>query len=143
MALKNIYQQPNAYDIWQYKILDAALNRTKPTTTTNMLLSIENLKSLIQRLTTHMEQLSYNHSDLLKQFLFSSNIAYLQECVPKHLQHISALITFYNLPINILNCCDLSDGTDGSLNYLRMLMEFQKFNLNPSTIHCISRILQS
>lgn len=128
------------YDVWQFKILSVILDKHQ----NNILLSTENLKSLIQYFINKIEIIfnDNNNKKLLKQYLFSSNIFYLNDIDKLELlQNIVALITFYDIPINIMNAIDLGIGND-QLNYLRMLMAFKKFNLETHTIHCISNILK-
>lgn len=72
-----------------------------------------------------------------KRYLFSSNTTFLQESTGDISSKLSTLITFYDLPINVLNLVDLG----GQLNYLRMLVEFKKLGLDTHTIQCIFKVL--
>lgn len=87
-----------------------------------------------------MERWTDEQNLLLKQYLFSSNCNFLQDSSINDLNIVASLITFYDLPINVMNCVDV--GT-GPLNYFRMLIELKKLNLDSCTIQCVSRILNS
>lgn len=73
----------------------------------------------------------------IKRFLFSSNTTFLQESNCGISLKMATLITFYDLPINVLNLVDLG----GPLNYYRMLVEFKKLGLDTHTIQCIFKVL--
>ncbi len=73
----------------------------------------------------------------MKRYLFSSNTAFLQEASSEISCKMASLITFYDLPINVLNLVDLG----GQLNYFRMLVEFKKLGLDTHTIQCIFKVL--
>lgn len=105
----------------------------------NILLSPEILKSFSSRLYTAMERLRVQQATSLKRYLFSSDTTFLQESSYDTATKLANLITFYDLPINILNLVDLG----GQLNYFRMLVEFKKVGLDTHTIQCIFKVLQS
>lgn len=86
-----------------------------------------------------MEHLIIQHVACIKRYLFSSNTTFLQEYNGDIAAKIATLITFYDLPINILNLVDLS----GQLNYFRMIVEFKKLGLDTHTIQCISKVLHT
>lgn len=73
----------------------------------------------------------------MKRYLFSSNTTFLQESNSETSAKMATLITFYDLPINILNLVDLG----GQLNYFRMLVEFKKLGLDTHTVQCIFKVL--
>lgn len=85
-----------------------------------------------------MEQLLLQQVACMKRYLFSSNTTFLQETNVETSAKIATLITFYDLPINILNMVDLG----GQLNYFRMLVEFKKLGLDTPTIQCIFKVLK-
>uniref|UniRef100_A0A1B0CGG3 beta-N-acetylhexosaminidase n=1 Tax=Lutzomyia longipalpis TaxID=7200 RepID=A0A1B0CGG3_LUTLO len=71
--------------------------------------------------------------NLMKQFLFSSSINFLQDgnLSTVTLTKLAILVVFYDLPINVLNFVDLR----GQLNYLGMLVELKRLNLDTKSIH--------
>lgn len=73
----------------------------------------------------------------MKRYLFSSNTTFLQDANSETSAKMATLITFYDLPINILNLVDLG----GQLNYFRMLVEFKKLGLDTHTVQCIFKVL--
>ncbi|KAJ6638177.1 Anaphase-promoting complex subunit 1 [Pseudolycoriella hygida] len=121
------------YDLWQLKIVSLILKRCSNIT----LLSPEICKSFSRRLVTSMEQLLSQHIPSMKRYLFSSNATYLQETDPRTALQIAILITFYDLPINIMNVVHLG----GQLNYSRMLLECKKVNLDVHTVQCMFKML--
>lgn len=106
------------------------------------MLSTEHLKSLASILQTRMEKQIIEQKALIQRYLFSSNVSFLQEISPvATLQKAAALITFYDLPRNVLNCVELS-GSEQQLNYLKILIELRKLNLDVKTIQIIAQIVQ-
>lgn len=92
---------------------------------------------------THMDQQLIQQSALLQRYLFSSNITYLQEVGEvRTLKDVSALVTYFDLPINVMNYVELN-GASGQPNFLRLLIEMKKLNLNLKTIRCIADTLRA
>ncbi|GAB0094323.1 Anaphase-promoting complex subunit 1 [Sergentomyia squamirostris] len=139
MILKRINLRPSTQDIWQFKIIGAILRRTSSNSPQESLLSREILQSLELKLMACIETWSNDCSNLMKQFLFSSNINFLQDgnLSTVTLTKLAILVVFYDLPINVLNFVDLRS----QLNYLGMLVELKKLKLDTHSIHCISKIL--
>lgn len=78
----------------------------------------------------------------IQRYLFSSNITFLQEVLQiPILRSVAALITFYDLPMNVLNCIELS-GSQGELNYLEMLIELKKLKIDTNSVQIITQLFQ-
>lgn len=106
-----------------------------------MLLSIEHLKALTQMIHTEMDRKLTNHLNLLRRYLFSSNVNFLQDInETKKLKDVATLITFFDLPINLMNCIDLN-GVSGKPNLFRILIAMKELNLDLTSIKCISDII--
>lgn len=138
--MQRINRRPDCADIWQFKILSSILQRSSPTTTSSqVLLSHEIMRSHIDRIALRMASWSTQYRTLLQRFLCSSSCIFMYESDPSTLAHMSALITFYDMPINVMNCIDVVDA--GSLNYLRLLNEGRKLRLATHTVQCMWRCL--
>lgn len=106
-----------------------------------MLLSIEHLKALTQMVQTELDRKHAAHLNLLRRYLFSSNVSFLQEVSDgKILKDVATLITFFELPINVMNCVELN-GAGGKPNLFRLFVELKKHNLDLTSIKCISDII--
>lgn len=134
-AMQRIDRLPDSADIWQFKILASIFQRATPTTSSHMLLSPEIMRSHLDRISLRMTAWSTKHRTLLQRFLCSSSCTFLSESDAATLAHIAALITFYDMPVNLMNCIDVAGG--GPLNYLRLLIEGRKLRLATHTLQCI------
>lgn len=138
LIIRRINFKPSTQDIWQFKIIDATLKKSQ-ISQTDSLLSREILQSLELKLMSCIETWGNDCFNLMKQFLFSSGINFLQDgnLSTVTLTKLAILVVFYDLPINVLNFVDLR----GQLNYLGMLVELKRLKLDTNSIHCISKIL--
>uniref|UniRef100_A0A1B0CZC4 Uncharacterized protein n=1 Tax=Phlebotomus papatasi TaxID=29031 RepID=A0A1B0CZC4_PHLPP len=138
LIIRRINFKPCTQDIWQFKIIDATLKKSQ-ISQTDSLLSREILQSLELKLMSCIETWGNDCFNLMKQFLFSSSINFLQDgnLSTVTLTKLAILVVFYDLPINVLNFVDLR----GQLNYLGMLVELKRLKLDTNSIHCISKIL--
>lgn len=137
--MQRIDRRPDSVDIWQFKILSSIFQRSTLVTSSNMLLSPEIMRSHLDRITLRMADWSTKYRTLLRQFLCSSSCTFMYESDKTTLAHMAALITFYDMPINVMNCIDVSGG--GPLNYLRLLNEGRKLRLATHTLQCMWRCL--
>lgn len=88
-----------------------------------------------------MDKKLTNQSNHLQRYLFSSNVTFLQEVNDvQTLKDIAVLVTFYELPINVMNFIDLC-GAHGQPNFIRLHIELKKLNVTLKTIQCISDII--
>lgn len=138
--MQRIDRRANSGDIWQFKILSSIFERSAGSNgSRQMLLSPEIMRSHLDRVDLRMTAWSAKHRELLQQYLFSSSCAFMHECDGATLATVAALITFYDLPVNVMNCIEV--GGAGPLNYLRLLSEGRKMRLATHTMLCMMRCL--
>lgn len=137
-ALNRIKLEPRAIDVWQIKILQTILQlKHQP-----MLLSPEQLNSLLQLTESHMEDVLVQYKSLLREFLFSTNMTFLQKSQQQMdaLMQIAAIIVFHNIPNRLF---DATNEQSGHANYLQLLTVLKKARINTNTIQMISRLLET
>lgn len=122
--------------MWQFKLIASILRNRKQ----NILLSTENLRSLTQRVTTQMERWAAEFTVPLRQYIYASDCSILQNMQLSTLHHLAVLITFFDLPVNIMNCVDIN-ANEQQINILHLLIAFKHLNLSSVTVQCIYNIL--
>lgn len=149
--LRRNLEQPLTVDVWQLKIIAALLQRQQrsgahaASTSGGALLSGEIVGSLLERFAGHMDALSHMYRAQLKQFLYASSCQFLMHYEPARLADIVALLTYYELPMNVM--AQLQHGLASSaatpLNYLKLLLELSPLRLSTATVRCIAQCTET
>lgn len=84
-----------------------------------------------------MDNLLTEQNSTAKPYLFASNLSFLQESDSETSNKLATLIAFYDWPINILNLVELG----GELDYIEMVVEFEKFCLDVRSAFSVYRVL--
>lgn len=121
------------------KLITTVLRKYINEDNNQLLFSLELLQSLISKISTKIEIMLADNLHILMQYVFSNNLNNLLEFTQEQLKLLSSLIVFYNLPSNLTNNRDLK------LNYLQIISELKKLNLNmeTETMNCIVNIFSN
>ncbi|XP_060661715.1 anaphase-promoting complex subunit 1 [Drosophila nasuta] len=132
-------QMANNNDVWQVKLIDAYLGKSPNEHT---LISVELIQMMQELFKMQLEASTRELCVPLREFLCQKRLepSYVA-CINAHdLQRVYCVINYYNLLPNLLNGVDMSNGP---INYLRIMFEFQQLNLSPHTIFGLLKIFQS
>lgn len=142
MLRRNLSAPATTADIWQLKIIGSLLHRQR-NSTGGVLLSDEIVGSLLKRFDVHMDAACRAYGPQLRQLLFASSCtAALAQCEPARLADVTALLTFFELPLNVLGTMQATlQQYLKPLNILRLLLELSPLQLATETVRCIAQCL--
>lgn len=132
-TLQAIKENPKTYDVWQLKLIEIFIRKSKD----NLLLSKEIVYSVLENLKTYIESCQISCRNHLKLFITSHCIDSFCKLSSSDISKVLAVIVYYDLHPNVLNLVDLT----GTVNYMRLLFELKKLNMETSTINCIIKVL--
>lgn len=78
----------------------------------------------------------------LREFLTQKRLepSYITSICAQDLQRVFCVVNYFDLMPNMLSSVDLSSGP---INYLRIIVEFNKLQLGPQTIFGVLKIFQA
>ncbi|KAL7744257.1 hypothetical protein ACLKA6_009216 [Drosophila palustris] len=132
-------QMANNNDVWQVKLIDAYLGKSPSEHT---LISVELIQMMQELFKVQLEGSTRELCVPLREFLCQKRLepSYVACISAQDLQRVYCVINYYNLMPDLLNGVDMSNGP---INYLRIMYEFQQLNLSPHTIFGLLKIFQS
>lgn len=127
-------------DLWQLRLINLFLKRNEDT----VLLSSEFLKPLIQQAEMVFDAVISNQNHNLMSFLSSSNASSLSHIESKEdLFNTAAVITYFDLPPNVLSQFTNVEQNELQSDRLRLLIELKRANIPMRTIQAIIQIIDS
>lgn len=132
-------QMANNNDVWQVKLIDAYLGKSPGEHT---LISVELIEMMQELFKVQLEVSTRDLCVPLREFLCQKRLepSYVACISAQDLQRVYCVINYYNLLPDLLNGVDMSNGP---INYLRIMYEFQQLNLSSKTIFGLLKIFQS
>lgn len=129
----------NNNDVWQVKLIDAYLGKSPGEHT---LISVELIEMMQELFKVQLEVSTRDLCVPLREFLCQKRLepSYVACISAQDLQRVYCVINYYNLLPDLLNGVDMSNGP---INYLRIMYEFQQLNLSSKTIFGLLKIFQS
>ncbi|XP_062701630.1 anaphase-promoting complex subunit 1 [Aedes albopictus] len=104
----NFESSCNASELWQFRIIAAIIAKRKSIAESDMLVSQDMLQSLVDRLNLRMEDMLKDSGHLIRSYVVGvdperSLADLLSELCNEGRMRIARLLTFYDLPVRILN----------------------------------------
>ncbi|EDW62517.1 anaphase-promoting complex subunit 1 [Drosophila virilis] len=132
-------QVANNTDIWQVKLIEAYLGKSRSEHT---LISVELIQMMQEIAKLQLEQWARELCIPLREFLTQKRLepSYITSICAQDLQRVFCVVNYFDLMPNMLSSVDLSSGP---INYLRIIVEFNKLQLGPQTIFGVLKIFQA
>ncbi|TDG41004.1 hypothetical protein AWZ03_012572 [Drosophila navojoa] len=133
-------QMANNNDVWQVKLIEAYLGKSP--NDEHSLISVELIQMMQEISKLSLEQAAREFCIPLREFLTQKRLdpSYVASICAQDLQRVFCVINYFNLMPNMLSSIDLSNGP---INYLRIMVEFNKLQLSPHTIYGVLKIFQA
>ncbi|XP_055843307.1 anaphase-promoting complex subunit 1 [Episyrphus balteatus] len=132
-TMQAIKSNSKTYDVWQLKLIEIYTRMQ----TENILISKEIVNSVLENLKSYIESCQVSCRNHLKKFITSHCFDSLCELSSTEISKVLAVVVFYGILPNVLSLVDLT----GKVNYMRLLYELNKINMETSTINCIIKVL--
>ncbi|XP_032594835.1 anaphase-promoting complex subunit 1 [Drosophila grimshawi] len=135
----------NNNDVWQVKLLDAYLCGSRivgQPIEEHSLISVDLIQMMQEMFKLQVEDWTSEQCLALREYLSQKRLepSFVGSISAQDLQRVFCIINYFNLMPNLLSNVDLSAGP---VNYLRIMLEFNKLQLSPHTIFGLLKIFQA
>uniref|UniRef100_W4VRH0 Putative anaphase-promoting complex apc subunit 1 meiotic check point regulator/tsg24 n=1 Tax=Corethrella appendiculata TaxID=1370023 RepID=W4VRH0_9DIPT len=126
------------YDIWQFGMLESILDRQKPSTPNNWMLSVDMLHSLIYKMKSVMDGIRNKNMYMLHKCI-KSDLRELSNVCSATLNELTKMMMFYklefifNMDLNMLE-------NDKEMNMI-FVKKLSEYNIDLKAIECVMSIL--
>ena len=138
---RNFEKLTSSIDLWQFKILQAILDRHKPILESDVLISPDILQSLSNRVKTKMDQMLIENRHILEKFIVAGDgsLQDFSEFCADSLGKLAKLVMFFDLPFRLIDANMLEHIKQ--LDFVQLLYGSREYQLETRVIYTISNIL--